>query len=211
MIFDLIELQKTLTEADFTIHRGDTELGHAHLTGSLSSMDGKWTMQFMGNTLTIAPGKTALRSAPAKVKPFRPYDIMMNGAAVGTVYQTKSNDGFLKSFDFHQLYLNGGFYDMFPIHFGDEGQKTPVYFGDQQIAEVHKAAVVRNDLHSYHILAKDEGAALPCVLLCTYMFVNAAFRPGVEVTTSEKRVHSVTTNKLLLAKYHPEFAGTIEQ
>ena len=60
-------------------------------------------------------------------------------------------------------------------------------------------------------MAKDEATALPCVLLCTYMFVNASFRPGEQVTTAVKHVRSVTTNKLLLAKYHPEFAETIEQ
>ena len=132
MIFDLIELQKTLSEADFTMRRGDTELGHAHLTGSIASMEGKWALQFMGNTFTIAPGKKGLSSVPTKVKIFRPYDIMMDGALVGSVYQTKSNDGFLKSYEFHQLYLNGAFYDMYPLHFGEEGQKTPIYREEQQ-------------------------------------------------------------------------------
>ena len=96
-------------------------------------------------------------------------------------------------------------YDLYPIGFGNEGGKHPVYCGDTQIAQVEKPAEVRDDLHNYTIYAIDSDAAELSVLLVAYMYVNANYKPGEKVTKSYVKCYSITKNKTLLSKYDPEF------
>lgn len=68
--------------------------------------------------------------------------------------------------------LNGMIFDLFPIGFGNEGSKSPIYNGNKQIAQIEKDCIVYNDLHNYRIFAEDLFAsqiAIFSVFICISM------------------------------------------
>ena len=207
MIIDVIQTKKELFESEFSIRHQEIEIGKMHLAGKLSSMEGKWTVEFDNHHINLEYGKSNL---PKGVKTFRPYDITIDQSRCGAVYQTRSKDSFLKKYDFHQMLLLGKYYDLYPIGFGEMGAKNPIYCGTEQVGQINKECVVYNDLHNYQIYAFDNDV-IAAIIFCCYMYVNAGFKPGVKTTMSVVKVVSKTTNKLLLSKYQPSFENLVSK
>lgn len=207
MILDIEQVSKDLFLADFVINRGSNQVGSFSLKGILGSMEASVAGEFLGQKFEMNFGK--LDDVEVS-HPFRPYILIENGIANGTVYQTKFNGGLFKKFDYHQMKKSGMTYELFPIGFGSEGSKSPVYQGNKQIAQIEKNCVVYNDLHNYRIYAEDEYASNIAVFFAIYMYVNAGFKPGEKFVSSTVKVISVTTNKLIKEKYNSEFTKYIE-
>lgn len=62
--------------------------------------------------------------------------------------------GLFKSYGYQYACLDNIEYSMFPIGFGDEGAKNPIYCDEEQIALVKKKAVITDDMHDFEIIVK---------------------------------------------------------
>lgn len=208
MILDIIQVSKDLFSAEFKIFRNSEEIGSFSLEGKINSMEADVVGQINGESFKMHHGK--LDDIEVRF-PFRPYIINESNIDRGTVYQTKYNGGLFKKFDFHQMKRNGIIYDLFPIGFGNEGSKSPIYQESKQIAQIDKDCIVYNDLHKYRIYAEDEHASQIAIFFAIYMYVNAGFKPGEKVVSSTVKVVSITTNKALKEKYNPTFMEYIDE
>lgn len=208
MILDVIQTSKELFSASFIIERQNIKIGNFSLQGRLGSMEAEIQGTIYEQPFKMVYGKMDDLEVDC---PFRPYLIYKGDLLNGTVYQTTFNGGLFKRFDYHQMKLNGKIFDLFPIGFGKEGSKSPIYNGDEQIAQIEKECVVYNDLHKYRIFAVDAFASQIAIFFCIYMYVNAGYKPGEKVVHSEVKVVSTTTNKLLKEKYNPEFINGVEK
>lgn len=207
MILELVQKNKDLFAAQFVIKRAAEQIGEASLQGRMGSMEAA----IRGTFYNIDFEMTFDRRNALGKKMFRPYLLKQGGMEVGSVYQTIHKEGMFKSYEYHHMVKDGMLYDLFPIGFGDEGGKCPIYLDCEQIAQVEKDCVVYNDLHNYRIFAADENAAFIAVLFCMYMYVNACYRPGEKAVSSKVKSVSVTTNKLLKEKYNPYFKDGIAE
>ncbi len=205
MIIELKQINKELFSSRFVINRGKNEIGTVFLKGELGSMEADIFVDFNGTKIEMRHG----RDKTIDVKAFRPYLISQNDEHIGTVYQTQYNGGIFKKYDFHQMVKAGLTYDLFPIAFGDDGVKCPLYLASEQIAQIEKDNIVYDELHNYRIYSKDENAGLLSLLFCMYMYVNACYKPGVKVVESKVKNNFVTKNKMLLEKYNPAFKEKI--
>lgn len=208
MILDVVQVSKDLFAASFVVKRGSAQVGNFSLKGRLGSMEANISGKLFEHSFDMRFGKSDNIDV---ARPFRPYIIDENGVQNGVVYQTKFNGGLFKKFDYHQMKLNGMIFDLFPIGFGNEGSKSPIYNGKEQIAQIEKNCVVYNDLHKYRIYAVDTFASQIAIFFCVYMYINAGYKPGEKVVHSEVKVMSTTTNKLLKEKYNPEFIKSIDK
>lgn len=208
MILDVVQVSKDLFSASFTIERENTQIGNFSLQGRLGSMEAEIQGTIHEQAFKMVYGKMDNLEVD---HPFRPYLIYKGSIPDGTVYQTKFNGGLFKKFDYHQMKLNGMIFDLFPISFGNEGSKLPIYNGNKQIAQIEKDCIVYNDLHNYRIFAEDSFASQIAIFFCIYMYINAGYKPGEKVISSKVKVVSTTANKLLKEKYNPEFIKSIEQ
>lgn len=208
MIFDLIQTGKEPFAADFQVMRGNVCCGNTRLSGKLGSMEGILDGQFGVDSVHMQ--RCTNRSVPNTSTVFRPYEILLNSGAFGYIYQTEQKNGWFDKFQFHQLQANGQYFNMYPIGFGEQGAKCPVYCGESQIALIEKECVVYNDLHQYHVLSLDESAGLIAYLFCNYMYTLACYEPGVQTKQSCAKYVSVTKNKTLLQKYNPNFIYQIQ-
>ena len=203
MIINIKQNAKELFEATFTIESDSAVIGDMKLVGKLGHMEGTWSINYDGYVIKMVYGK---KNLPKGDKPFRPYDIYINDKAVGTVYQTDIKEGGLFSkYPVHKVYLNGEYCTLYPICFGDEGAKSPLFYHDRQIAEIHKASEVYNELHEYCIYLTDAQFSLTGVLFCCYSYVMGFFKPGEKPAMSVRKISFTDTNKYLLSKYDPNF------
>lgn len=207
MFFEVKQIQKELFTADFSVNKKDTVIGQMRIEGKLGSMEGKWKGSAFGKEFTLNYGKGNINVESKNV--FRPYSVMLEDGIQGCIYQTEQKDGLFSKMEYHQLILDGIKYNVYPIGFGKEGSKSPVYIGDEQIALIEKDCVVYDELHHYQVTATDEASALIALIFVCYMYTNACFNPGVKVIQSVSKTVSVTTNKKLKQKYDPMFKESV--
>lgn len=207
MIFDVIQKKKDLFTADFEYNYQDWKIGESHMAGGLGSRDGKWDITFMNRHIGMDSQPLNARAESV----FRPYSVFGEDIGAGSIYQSfaKSEGVFGSKYYFHMLNIDGESYTAYPIGFGKEGYKTPVYCGDQQIALVTKDYIVYDDLHHFKVYAASEKAAFVAVLFISYMYVNAYYKAGQKVHTSVSKAVTISTNKDLKKKYNPEFEKRI--
>lgn len=203
MIINIKQNTKELFEAVFTIESESVILGDMKLVGKLGHMEGTWSINYAGSVIKMMYGK---KNLPKGDKPFRPYDIYVNDSAMGTVYQTDVKEGgLLSKYSVHKVYFNREYYTLYPICFGDEGAKSPLFYQGKQVAEIHKPSEVYNELHEYCAYVTERQHDLISVLLCCYSYVMGFFKPGEKPTMSVRKISFTDTNKYLLAKYNPDF------
>lgn len=203
MYIELVQKNKELFAANFDIVEKQSVIGSLALQGELGSLDAFITMNYRGNEITLTPGARDF-DIIAK-KPFRPYTIAFNNINKGVICQTEIKTGILSKIEYHQIEMSGQIFEMYPIGFGNEGAKNPIFVGNDQRGLIEKDCEVINDLHNYKLICVDELSSIIGLLFAAYMYVNAAFKPGVSVTKSIHKVISKTTNKTLLQKYDPSF------
>lgn len=203
MYIELVQRNKDLFTANFDIVEKQSVVGSLDLQGKLGSLDALITINYRGNEMTLTPGVRDF-DIIAK-KPFRPYTIAFNNVNKGVMCQTEIKTGLFSKIEYHQIEISGQIFEMYPIGFGNEGAKNPIFVGSDQCGLIEKDCEVINDLHNYKLTCVDEHSIIIGVLFAAYMYVNAAFKPGVAVTKSVHKVISKTTNKTLLQKYDPSF------
>lgn len=191
------QLRKDLFGAEFRVLHGQTPIGHLCFQGSLGSREGEWTGILWGRSLQMYPGP----SHPG----FRPYAIMVDGMAMGSMGTVSKKSGLFSRYQYQELRYGGDVYELYPIGLGKKGGVGCLYRGRAQLAQIDKAAQVRNDLHRFEIFAEDESAAFISVLLCCNMYTRGCYRPGEKVSASVSTQITVTTNKELLSRYDPDF------
>ncbi len=195
---------KELFEATFVIGANNMQIGDMRITSQISRVGGDWTINYSGTQIALKRGKNF---APKEDKPFRPYDIYVNNEGVGSVYQKIIKEGgpFSDEYPVFVLWLNGVCYTLYPVCFGEEGAKSPVYCNGVQVAEVHKAAVIYDDLHEYNIYMYDRQYGLACILLCAHSYDIGFYKNGEKITKGYYKKLYTTTDKELLEKYNPAF------
>ena len=205
MILQLIQNRKDLFAAQFEIRRGEKEIGKVFLKGNAGTNEA----YIQGNFYEMNFEMKREKCRNIEAKSFRPYAIRRENEEIGAVYQTQHKLGIFKRVDFIQMIEKEQIYDLFPMSFGDEGGKCPVYCGKRQIAQIEKDCVVYNDLHQYQIFAEDEKSGFLALIFSLYMYVNACYKPGEKTYSSKSKTFSVTKEEYLLERYNPYFKNHI--
>ena len=215
MIFDFCQNHKDLYAADFTIAgSGGRVLGDARLTGNMASIFGDWSMNVMGHRIDLT--RTSVRDAKAfskgltSDKPFGPMMISIDGRERGVVFQGIHKVGLFKEYNIHHVvYDTGELYNLYPIGFGEDGSKNPVYLEAggalTQVAQIEKDSTIVDDLHTFHCYSPADENLYTVVIFCALMYTLGCYKPGVKVTKGIRRVISITKNEELLAMYDPGF------
>lgn len=214
MILKVEQLNKELFSAEFHILRNGMEVGQMRVEGKIYTMEVKVWLRIFEKSYTLQYSGGLIKSAPLpdkEGKSFRTYEIRSDiyGKA-GNIYQVEKKEGWFNIINYLELIYSDLKYNLYPIGFGREGGKHPVYCGETQIAQVEKAGEIYNDLHHFDIYAVDQQAAEVAVLFTAYMYMNANFKPGEKVTKSYVKCTSITTNKTLKSKYNPDFVKGIQ-
>lgn len=214
MILKIEQQQKELFSADFTIWRLEKEVGFIFVQGKFGSMESEITIHLFDKDyyMVYAGGLLKERPLPDKSKAYRTYKIFDSEHRIlGNVAQIDQKEGWFTTISYMHMYIAGREqYDLYPIGFGTEGGKHPVYCGNKQIAQIEKPSEIYNDLHHYTIYAVDQDAAEISALFVAYMYINANFNPGQKVKKSYTKYNSITLNKTLKQKYNPDFKAAIQ-
>lgn len=131
--------------------------------------------------------------------------IFEHGEQIGEIARIRQRTGFLKSYNYLALRLNGVDYQLYKIGLGKQGIKCPIYCGQRQIAQINKGTIVKNNLDEYTLLALDEAAAVTAVFFGLYMDTIYYANRNEYVRNSTSVHYETTLNKDLMAWYDPAF------
>ena len=208
MMIRMQQTEKTMNTAQFSLLYKDNTLGELLYTNDKIGPYGKWeaTIQKTGVILTKDTHDTVIPLQEA----FQPLDIIVDNDFVGCIYQTESKRNFFDRFTYHKMLYQNKEYCIYPIGFGRDGTRIPIYLAQEQIAQVNKAAVVYRDLHHYELHMKREDDIIPCTIGCMYLYMMGCFDPTTTVTQGKKTIINTDRNKRLLSYYHPDFMDELE-
>lgn len=94
---------------------------------------------------------------------------------------------------------------MYPIGFGEQGSRNPIFFGDKQIALLKIDPIIVDDLHDYELIVRDESHIVVSVIFTSYIYAKSFFKPGDKVQKGMVKAITTTTEKELLSKYNESF------
>lgn len=192
------QTQKELFSAEFVAEINGVPYGHFTFQGALGSMNGTWKGIFSSKTFSMYAEDEKKHNW--KDSYYRPYLFEIDATRRGCVFKTEHVKNWFSRYDYHKMTVNGLDYQLYPIGYGKDGYRSPVYQDNTQIALVEKDAVVYNDLHTYAITATDEQNAFISILFCCYMYAIGCYVPGEKVSQSVVKNFNKSTNKDLLAK-----------
>lgn len=208
MYFELVQTNKELFAADFNIVENGLIIGNMSLEGRLGSREGNITIDYNSHNILLTPGVKGLE-IHAK-SPFRPYKITINDVVKGIICQTECKTGLFSKYDYHQIEMDNKAYEMYPIAFGKEGAKNPIYVDGRQTGLIEKDSVVVDDLHTYKMTFTDDFTSILCLIFSAYMYVCTAYESGVVLKKSVYKDMGKSTNKKLLEKYNPNFKNNVK-
>ena len=206
--------EKELYSAAFDILKGADTIGGAFFYGNMASVFGDWDINVCGKHISLQRvSKAKARFMAASLtsdEPLGQMEIFIDGVAKGIVFQGFHKKSLFKDYSVHHIiYDRQQIYHMYPIGFGEEGSKNPVYveeYGvEKQVALTEKPSVVYDDMHEFFCYMDD--SLIPTVIIfCAHMYSMGCYTPGTKMTKGIKRTNSITKEKELLSKYDPEKA-----
>lgn len=117
----------------------------------------------------------------------------------------KPETGFLQGYNSIAMQLYGEEYQSYKIGFGKEGVCCPVFLCGQQIAQINKSAVVKDNLDEYLIYAVNEKALMPSVMFAIYIDGIYYANRGVYVDDATTINCEYSLNEEVLSHYDPNF------
>ena len=103
------------------------------------------------------------------------------------------------------MQLYGEEYQSYKIGFGKEGVCCPVFLCGQQIAQINKSAVVKDNLDEYLIYAVNEKALIPSVMFAIYIDGTNYANRGMYVDDATTINCEYSLNEEVLSHYDPNF------
>ena len=193
---------RDLFEASFSIIDNSGKIGNVYVQGKLGTPESIVSISLFNETIVLRrEHKVDKKGNDA----YRPYEILTSERKRGEVYQATKKKGLFKSFGYQYACMDNIEFSMFPIGFGDEGAKNPIYCGDEQIALVKKKAIITDDMHDFDIIVKNQDYLMISIIISSYIFAKAFFKPGDKMRKGTVKATTITTEKELLSKYDDSF------
>lgn len=194
--------KKELFSAHFSVYNENAKIGTMSFQGKISSPESLVNVMLQGKDITL---QREARAQKRGNDPYRPYEIAFKGSRVGEVFQATKKTGLFKSFGYQYANINNIEYFMYPIGFGEQGSKNPIYYGDEQIALLKIDPIIIDDLHDYELIVQDESQIEVSIIFISYIYAKSFFKPGDKVKKGKVKAITSTTEKELLSKYNDSF------
>lgn len=195
-------------EFTFDIMKDDAVIGQAHYIPKMLRQgygirlnDSKFLLQYM----PAADARAYMHGINTEKILRHPFTIHENNRIVGEISVVHTKTGFLQGYNSIAMQLYGKEYQSYKIGFGREGICCPVFLGGQQIAQINKSAVVKDNLDEYLIYAVNEMALLPSVMFAIYIDGMYYANRGVYAKDATTIKCEYCLNEEVLSHYDPNF------
>ena len=194
----LIQTNRELYSADFSIRSDDKEIGQVHIDQKFYEFEKRIRITYLNESFELIKGTNR---AGAK----RLYQILKNGNKVGEIYRVQEKTSLLDILNYRKLLLNNKEYTYYTIGFGEDGIKCPLLKEDVQVAQVNRKAEIIDDLHEYTIISKDDESILPALLLAVYDYSLIYLKQDMMYTKGVRKEYIKTENEIKLSKFNRDF------
>ena len=200
MILTLKQTKKEKYRADFMIYRGQKAVGAVTVQVQTEEKALRFSGVFLERGF-LGEGTSAEK------EDFR---FRLGASRSGTVREVREKAGLLRH-SFLRLDVDGLLYEMYPIGFGREGARNPVYHCGRQVAQIDTPPLLSGSMHSYTLFAQEENSAVIALLCSLYCYASRCFKPGSEAHFSKFRSGIPLPDPFYRQKYDPEFLKYIEK
>lgn len=160
---------------------------------------GKCSIDYLNKHIDIVLKRKALKK---RMDALLPYDIIASDS-IGEIFTATQKTGFLKSYPYHYMNIDGIEFTDYGIGFGNIS-KMPIYKENEQIGLSIKEHIVKNDMHQFTLLATNEDNIMPCLVMIAYRYCKI-IKIGTKMSDSTFTYSATTIEKELIGKYNPEF------
>lgn len=160
---------------------------------------------FLLQYMPAADARAYMRGINTKDILRHPFAIRENNCTVGEISVIHTKTGFLQGYNSIAMQLYGEEYQSYKIGFGKEGVCCPVFLCGQQIAQINKSAVVKDNLDEYLIYAVNEKALMPSVMFAIYIDGIYYANRGMYVDDATTINCEYSLNEEVLSHYDPNF------
>ena len=200
MVYVIEQNAKELFAANFTIYSKDLTIGMVDVIGSPLSPESKIQISINNSLIEMA----RIQSIDYKLA-YRPYTICMNKANRGYIFQTEKKKSFFSSYGYIKAKIDEIEYFMYPIGFGKDGTKNPIYCQNEQIGLLKKDNEIINGLYHFNLVVDKESNLIFSLIFTFYVYAKSFFKPGMKQNQYKRTGITKTIEKELLKMYNPEF------
>lgn len=195
---------RNLYKAELDVIIGQETVGRIFVKGSMWTPKSKVYVEINERTFYLHAKRSAAKRG---LEDWWPYAIELDGEGreIGEIFQAFDKVG---NYGYQYAEINYAEYKMYPIGYGEEGAKNPVYMGDMQVALVSKPAVIYDDMYEFDIVVRDEQYIEAAVIFTAYVYTSAFFKPGTVMKKGWKKTITVTEKENLLSKFDVRFEET---
>jgi len=184
----LKQKSKELFTAEFDIVKDENVIGNVFVQGKLTSMEAKTTIKLQGTEIVMIPKMKLFTGR------YRSYNITINNALCGSIYQKKVKNGFFSSAYINTLEYNGKEYM-------DEGNGMGTSHLEGMVeTEKGYEVTIYNDMFNFEIECGEELEDLYKTLVYTIykylvgIFYSGSqtvryFKPGEKITNSVQKIY----------------------
>lgn len=210
MKYDFQQTRKDLFDADFVIVRNGVQIGQVVIRD--------WTLATTGVIQGIFAGKQfSLKRDPRLVNVLTPHDpeyrfmITIGGENKGSVCHAELKRGLFRRISYDQMFLFGKQYQRYGIGLGKDGNCSPIYAENRQIAQFSIDSEVIDERFQFHCAALNEDFGFAALFFICYSYISTCYRPGEKVYKHIRKTYSKTTDSYELSFYDPGFITRIEE
>lgn len=194
--------KRELFEASFSIMLDEESIGGMSFRGKVGTPESEISITLGENNISL---KRKNKPEKKGLDAYRPYNITKDGIEAGEVFQASKKTGLFKSYGYQYACIDSVEYSMFPIGFGEQGSKNPVYMGNTQISLIKKDVFIIDDMHDFNVIVRKDDDIEPTVIFIAYIFAKSFFKPGDLIKKGKVKAVTTTTEKELLDKYDESF------
>lgn len=162
-------------EATFSIYCKNSNIGNITFEGRIGTPESEVSINVLNKYISLHRKR---KSEKRGLDAYRPYTIEKNGVEVGEVFQATKKIGIFKSYGYQYANFDAAEFKMYPIGFGEQGARNPIFFEDIQVALLLKPAVIVDDMHNFEVIVRSDNDVEIAVVFVAYIYAKAFFKPG---------------------------------
>lgn len=193
---------RELFEATFSINKDNAHVGSIYVKGKIGTPESEIFINYDKIKFSM---RRKRRAQKKELDAYRPYQIVKNGEEIGEVFQATRKTGLFKSYGYQYANIESVEASMYPIGFGDQGVKNPIFVNNEQVALIEKSALIIDDMHNFDVVVRSEEDMVIAIIFVAYIYAKAFFKPGDLVKKGKVKAVTVTTEKELISKYDDNF------
>ena len=199
MILKIKQIARDLFSADFKIEEENQTVGRWHFQNANDTKYGSFYVNYRDKNFNMQNGQHEKLTMDYKLNP---YAVNGEKGRVGIIHKDFLKEGLFSKSEYYSIDCDNDKYELYPIGFGNEGYKMPVFKNDKVIAMITKECEVYKDMHEFTIDTDSIEDIREIICLCAYAYQNKFYVVNKMFYEETRKCSEMTKGKNILSKFN---------